>query len=72
MNVFKKNKIERISSPDQMDDCIRVTTPAVWVTLFALLALLAALLAWNIFGTLELHDEDGNTFEIHPITYVTN
>lgn len=55
-----------------MDDVIRVTTPAVWIALIALIALLVAILIWAIFGTVELHDEYGSPTQIHPITYVTN
>lgn len=55
-----------------MDDYIRVTTPAVWITLFALVVMLVLILAWCIFGTVELHDADGNPVDVHLITYVTN
>jgi len=55
-----------------MDDVIRVTTPAVWIALIALIAILVAILIWTIFGTVELHDENGRPMQIHPITYVTN
>ena len=72
MNIFREKSLERISSPDQMDDYIKVTTPSVWIALIALVVLLIGILAWNIFGTVEVHDENGETQEIHPITYVTN
>lgn len=72
MSAFRKKKMERINSPDQMDDYIRVTTPAVWITLFALVVMLVLILAWCIFGTVELHDADGNPVDVHLITYVTN
>ena len=55
-----------------MDDVIRVTTPAVWIALIALIAILVAILIWCIFGTVDMHDENGNPTKIHPITYVTN
>ena len=73
MSLFRKKvSLEKISSPEQMDDVIRVTTPAVWIALIALIALLVAILIWAIFGTVELHDEYGSPTQIHPITYVTN
>lgn len=72
MSIFRKKSLERISSPDQMNDHIRVTTPSVWIALLALVVLLVGILVWSILGTVELHDEDGNPEEIHPITYVTN
>lgn len=72
MSVFRKKSMERISSPDQIDDYIRVTTPAVWITLFVLIALLVGILIWCIFGTIHAHDKNGIVQEVHPITYVTN
>lgn len=72
MSMFRKVSLEKISSPEQMDDVIRVTTPAVWIALFVLIATLVAILVWCIFGTVEMHDEKGNPTQIHPITYVTN
>lgn len=73
MSLFRKKiSLEKVSSPEQMDDVIRVTTPAVWIALFALIAILVAILVWSIFGTIELHDANGDPTRIHPITYVTN
>ena len=70
--VFREKSIQRVSSPEQLNDYIRVTTPSVWIVLIALAVLLAGMLAWSVFGTVEVHDENGNTSKIHPITYVTN
>lgn len=72
MSLFREKSMEKISSPDQMDDYIRVTTPSVWIVLLALVVLLVGILAWSILGTVEVHDEEGNPTAIHPITYVTN
>ena len=72
MSIFREKSMERIASPDQMDDYIKVTTPSVWIALLALVVLLIGILAWNIFGTVEVHDENGEPEDIHPITYVIN
>lgn len=50
--IFRKASIDRISSPDQLNDYIKVSNPSVWLTLGAILVLLTALLVWGIFGTL--------------------
>lgn len=71
-NIFREKSLEKISSPDQMDDYIKVLTPSVWIALLALVILLAGILAWCIFGTVETHDAEGNVQDVHPITYVTN
>lgn len=70
--IFREKSIERVSSPEALNDYIRVTSPSVWIVLLAIVLLLAGMLAWSIFGRIEVHDEDGATQEIAPITYVMN
>lgn len=70
--IFRQKSMERVSSPEQLNDYIRVTTPSVWIVLVALVVLLAGMLAWSIFGRVEIHNDDGSTTAIAPITYVTN
>ena len=70
--IFRKKSIERISSPEELNDYIRVTTPSVWIVLAALLILLTGMLAWSVFGTVQRYGEDGSVEEVHPIVYVIN
>ena len=70
--LFRKKSMERVSSPEELNDYIRVTTPSVWVVLAATVVLLLGMLSWSIFGTVEVHNADGSTQEIAPISYVTN
>ena len=70
--VFREKSMERMSSPEEMNDYIRVTTPSVWLVLAALILLLAGMLAWSVLGTVEAHAADGSVEEVHPIVYVTN
>lgn len=71
-DLFRKKSLERVSSPEQLDDYIRVTTPSVWLILLALIVLLAGLLVYSICGTVEGYSKDGTQESIHPITLVTN
>lgn len=70
--IFREKSLERVSSPEELNDYIRVTTPSVWIVLAATVALLLGMLTWSIFGRVEVHNDDGTTEEIAPITYVTN
>ncbi len=70
--IFREKSIKRVSSPEQLNDYIRVTSPSVWIVLIALVVLLLGMLAWSVLGRIEVHNEDGSTQEIAPITYVTN
>lgn len=55
--VFRKAALERLSTPEQLDQLIRVTRPRSWILLTGLLTLVAAFLLWGIFGTLTLRVE---------------
>ena len=70
--IFREKSMERVSSPEELNDYIRVTTPSVWLVLAALILLLAGMLAWSVLGTVEAHAADGSVEEVHPIVYVTN
>ena len=70
--IFREKSLSRVSSPEALNDYIRVTTPSVWIVLIALTLLLVGMLAWSILGKVKVHAEDGSLEEIHPITYVTN
>ena len=39
-------------SADELEKCVRVTPPSVWVALVAFAVLLAGILAWAVFGTI--------------------
>ena len=70
--IFREKSMDRVSSPEALNDYIRVTTPSVWIVLIAILVLLAGMLAWAIFGRVAVTDANGVTEWIAPITYITN
>ena len=72
MSIFREKSMDRISSPEELNDYIRVTTPSVWLVLLALVILLIGILAWSILGRIPVHQKDGTTKEVAPITYITN
>lgn len=51
--LFRKASIDRISSPEQLNDYIRVSNPGVWMVLLAVVALLAGVCVWGVFGRLD-------------------
>ena len=50
--IFRRVALERMSSPEQLDQLLRVTTPKTWLALLALIAFLGAAVAWGYFGEL--------------------
>ena len=52
-SIFRQRSLERISSPEQLTDYLKVTNIGVWVILAAVIILLAGLLVWSMVGNLE-------------------
>lgn len=48
-----REKPGKISSPQQLEDYIKVTNPSGWITLSAIAVLLCGLFCWILFGTIE-------------------
>lgn len=51
--IFRQKSIDRISSPEQLSDYLKVTTPGIWALLAAIILLLGGLFAWSMVGNLE-------------------
>lgn len=51
--LFRKASIDRVSSPEQLNDYVRVSNPSVWILLAAVIVLLIGVCVWGIFGQLE-------------------
>jgi HlyD family secretion protein len=49
-SVFRKVSIERLSSPEQLDQLMQVTTSRGWIALAAMGGLLMAAVIWGFFG----------------------
>ena len=71
-SIFRQKSLDKVSSPEKLDDYIRVTTPSVWIVLIAIVLLLAGAVVWGIFGEIEIHNEDGTTETVAPITFIMN
>ena len=52
-NLFRKKSLERISSPEELHDYMRVTGPRLWMLLGAILALLAGFVVYASTVTME-------------------
>ena len=70
--LFRKKSLDKVSSPEELNDYIRVTSPSVWLILAAILILIVGILAWCVFGTVKGYTSDGNEVEKHPISFIIN
>jgi hypothetical protein len=51
-SIFRKVSLERLSSPEQLDELMHVTNPRAWLALLGLGLLLGAGLIWSFFAEL--------------------
>ena len=85
--LYRKGSMERIQSPEQLNDYLHVTNPSVWLLLTAVILLLAGLLVWGSFtyidsvatgsaevsdGTMTLRFEDPVTAESIEVGMTVN
>lgn len=52
-HFFRQKSIEQVSSPEQLNDYIRVSNPSVWMILTAVIVLLTGVCIWGVFGHLD-------------------
>jgi HlyD family secretion protein len=51
-NIFRKVALERLSSPERLDQAWRVTSPKEWLALLGIFFLLGAAVVWGFEGSL--------------------
>lgn len=51
--LFRKKSIEQVSSPEQLNEYIRVSNPGVWMVLAAIVFLLVGVCVWGFVGHLD-------------------
>lgn len=50
--IFREVSLKRLSSPEQLDQLIKVTSPRGWLALVALILLLAGVIVWSFVGSI--------------------
>ena len=52
-SLFRKKSMDRIASPEALSDYLRVTSPAVWLILAAIILLLVGVLIWSSVASID-------------------
>lgn len=52
-SLFREKSLERIESPEKLNDYLRVTSPGVWLLLATVIVLLAGVCIWGCFGRID-------------------
>jgi HlyD family secretion protein len=62
-NLFRKAAIDKVSSPEQLDLMMRVTSPVGWLALLTVAVMLVATGVWSVLGSIpDLVDGTGTLF----------
>ena len=64
-DMFRKEALEQLSSPEQLEQLMEVTTRKAWVALYTIGASLLVILLWSIFGQIPM-TVDGSGIFVHP------
>ena len=52
-SIFREKSIGKISSPEDLNDYVRVANPGVWLILGAIIVLLVGFVCWGSLGNIE-------------------
>ncbi|BAY99516.1 HlyD family secretion protein [Tolypothrix tenuis PCC 7101] len=53
-NIFRKEALDRLSSPERLDQLMQVVQPKKWIPLAALGSLVAVGVAWSVYGRIPI------------------
>ena len=65
-SIFRRESLDRVESPEQLDAYIKVARPKVWLIMAALLVAVISVIVWSVVGSLP------QTMEIKGITVGEN
>ena len=60
--IFREKSIERISSPEELDDYLKVTNVRVWVVILTLFFMAASIIVWSFAGDITTRIETTGMF----------
>lgn len=53
--LFRKKSIDRLTSPEELNDYLRVTNPSTWIVLLSVILLLAGIIIWSCFTVIQTY-----------------
>ena len=53
--IFREKSIERVNSPEKLDEYLKVTSPSVWMMLIGIIIVLLGVIVWCCVGTIKTY-----------------
>lgn len=51
--LFRQKSLDKVKSPDNLSEYIKVVNPSIWLLIASILVLLLGLCCWGIFGSIQ-------------------
>lgn len=51
--IFRQKSLDKVKSPENLDDYIQVSNPSVWLLLISIIVFLAGACVWGAFGHID-------------------
>jgi hypothetical protein len=69
--VYRKAALDKLSSPEELDRLMRITSPASWLVLAAFGAVLLMVLLWGVFGQITTTLEESGILTLsNPLAFI--
>lgn len=52
-DIFRKKNLDKVNSPESLNDYIKVSNPGMWLIIAAVLVLIAGACIWGFFGHID-------------------
>ena len=52
--LFRKNSLDNLSSPEQLNECIKTSYTSIWVIFISVVLLIAGLIIWAFAGSVDI------------------
>lgn len=61
-DMFRKEALEQLSSPEQLEQLMEVTTRKAWISIYTIAATLFCILVWSVFGQIPITVDGAGIF----------
>lgn len=51
--IFRQKSLDKVKSPESLDDYIQVANPSIWLVLISIVLLLIGACIWGVFGHID-------------------
>ena len=55
--IFRKQALDTVSNPEQLDQHVRITKPSVWIIVVGILAIIIGVFVWAVTGTITTSEQ---------------